>query len=95
MVVHVEKAGKLCLEIDRRILELPLFFVAENAGFREQISVVHSPVMASEAEVGEFGDEVAGICFRFMFIVGEIPDFGRVVLGWGSCVCQEKEFNDG
>lgn len=90
-----KKPGNCALRSTEASWSCLFFFVAENAGFREQISVVDSPVMASKAEVGEFGDEVAGICFRFMFIVGEIPDFGRVVLGWGSCVCQEKEFNGG
>lgn len=85
-VVHVEEAGKPCLEIGGRFLGWLLFFVAEHAGFGKRIAVVDSSVTASKAESGKVGDEVAGVDFR----VGEIPNFGEVVFAWISCVCQEK-----
>lgn len=85
MVVPVEEAGKLCLEVSGRIPERLQFFVAENTSVREQISVVDSSVMASEAEVGKVGDEAAGVVSRVtVLIVGEITGFGEVVLVWGS-----------
>ncbi len=43
--------------------------------------------MASEAEVGETGDKVAGIGFGVVLIVGEITNFGERVLLRSSYEC--------
>ncbi len=44
-------------------------------------------MIASEAEVGETGDKVAGIDFGVVLIVGEITNFGELVLLGGSYEC--------
>ena len=43
--------------------------------------------MAWEAEVGEAGDKIAGIGFGIVLIVGEITNFGELVLLGGSHEC--------
>ena len=86
-----------CLvEISRRTLQRGLYFVAKNPGLGEQVAVVDAAVRASEAGVGESGDEGVG---GGLGLVCEISDFGEVELAeggaWILLLLEEEEWGVG